>query len=154
MLCRYYLGLIGQQKDFFTQLPGSLSTSMDRWAGLPQPADGIGSLTSAYSSPPAQGHPATHWGNHQFSSNNSAATIDYNYIDPGTSSIQEIVDAVTEWFNQQQDIVAETASTFKTQVIEQVGSLSAGEILKRALAIISEALLESLCDGIADIADC
>jgi hypothetical protein len=147
----YYIQQLDTQQAFFQDLPNTLGAMLDTWSGLPQPAQSIASTTTAYDAVPGKSHPSTHWANNQLNSNGANANASYTYTDPGKSGIESVLHALTNWISQEKTIIVDAASQLQSQVFDQVGTLTVGEMLQRCVAIIVEGLLESICDAMANV---
>ncbi|MEU8148901.1 hypothetical protein [Nonomuraea sp. NPDC048901] len=135
-----------QVQNTFIQLQGYVNT----WADLPNdiPASLGGTTRSsamAAATPvPGQDSPQSNWGLHQLKSNatNSTTTAQPNQGVTGdvTATLQPLADAL----GREKDILELAFHSFKTDVIDKIDQLSFTQLVEQAIAIITDALLQSI----------
>ncbi|MEV2268379.1 hypothetical protein [Nonomuraea africana] len=135
-----------QVQNTFIQLQGYVNA----WAGLPNdiPASLGGtsrsSAMAAATPVPGQDSPQSNWGLHQLKSNaaNGTTTAQPNQGVTGdvTATLQPLVDALS----REKDILELAFHSFKSNVIDKIDQLSFTQLLEQAIAIITDALLQSI----------
>lgn len=117
-----------------------LQSEINNWAGLPQ----LGQTPSgsAVANPPLAGQnsaPAG-LGIHHFSGNLGNGTTGYSPLTPAESIFKDLIALITD----EETVISAACDQVKTQIVDQFGDLSVTDIIKRFLAILADALLETV----------
>jgi hypothetical protein len=125
---------------------------IDAWAGIPDniPPSLSGanlnssSSTASSNSVPGQNSPQSNWGMHHLKSNaaNGSTTAQPNkgIVGDIVAVIQPLVDAL----EREKEVFQAAFGSFKSDIIDKIHELSFAELIKAVVAIIADALLESI----------
>lgn len=133
-------------KDAFT----SIYNNIDTWAGIPNniPPDLSGNTmddTTRSSQPaPGQNSPQSHWGLHHLKSNaangSTTAQPDSGIMGALEGLLQPFIDAVS----QEEEIIEAAIQSLQTEIINQIHDLNWTQLAKALVAIIADALLQTI----------
>jgi len=122
-------------------------TYIANWAGIPPNippslSDSTKSGTAG-SNPPPSGldSPQSNWGVHHLKSNAASAGMSTNGgVPPDGDILQPLIDAI----DREKDVIESAFDSFKTDIIDKFDQLSFEQVVEAAIAIILDALLESV----------
>ena len=132
-------------RSSFTQVQGFI----DSWAGIPAdiPASLAGSTadgTSQSATPlPGQGSPQSNWGTHLLRSNAASGSMTGPIADLGNDALAAI-DALIAVIDREKDVLQAAADRLKSDLFDKFRDLSVAQIIEGFIAILSDALLQSL----------
>lgn len=125
-------------KDLFAELEGEIKT----WAALLPDAQGtVGGYASASAPKPGQGSPQAHWGVHQLKSNKAGADPKFVSSIPGGAELKQMLEDLSGVIRQEEATFATAIRNLQTQVVDEIKTLPAGEIVKRVVGIVLDVLL-------------
>ncbi|KAF9061100.1 hypothetical protein BDP27DRAFT_1489961 [Rhodocollybia butyracea] len=132
--------LESQVQSAFSQMQNTVSG----WAGLPSSGPTIGSQTSS-SSPQLSGSnsPQTNWALYQAKSNFSALTTTFSPATPNTSTIDRVLDQLQAVATQEESEVVTMINQIKSEIVDNIYTLTLNEVLQKFSAIISNLFLAS-----------
>jgi hypothetical protein len=122
----------------------SLQDTINTWARLPQPSQSLGGEVAAAGSPPGQSSPAANWGTHQLHSNASGATTTASTDEPDVSAFAAVFEDILAAIEQEGDDIKAAYTAIKTQIVDQLATLSVATIMERLFAIIADLVVETL----------
>jgi hypothetical protein len=126
-----------------TQLSTTLQDKINAWAGLPQPDQSLSSQTSL-GTVQGQNHPGANWGTHHLNSNAGSASTNYSPGNPDVSALDQVFQEVLNSIETEGKDIGNACQSIKTQIIDQLGTLSLGDIIKRLFGIIADLVVESM----------
>jgi hypothetical protein len=131
----------GELSDLFV----GLEDKLDAWAGLPSVSEGTVTGVSSASTPlPGQGSPRAHWGVHHIKSNMTAASTGFLPNVPGGSELEQLLGELWTLIQNEAATFETAIENLRTQVVDQITTLPAGEIVKRVIAIFLDVLLDTI----------
>lgn len=140
----YSLNQLKNTTDALKEMFAALEGEINQWAGLvPDTQQSIGEISSNSSPLPGQDSPQAYWGVYQTKSNVTAAVTDYQPQLGGGSTVEKLLKELLDVINEESGILTGTYEQLKTQIIDQLTTLSLTDIAKRLLAIISDLVLET-----------
>lgn len=133
-------------QDAFTSVQGYI----DAWAGIPDnipPSLSGTSLNSAARSAapvPGQASPQSNWALHHLKSNavNGSTTAQPNV--GVTGDIAAVLKPLLDALEREQEVFQAAFTSFKIDIIDKIRELSFVQVLKAVIAIIADALLQSI----------
>jgi hypothetical protein len=123
---------------------------LDAWAGvadnIPSSLSGITRSSALSSSPPVRGldSPQGNWGLYQLKSNAASSST---AAQPGKGLVGDIVSLLqplADALEREKDVFQAACGSFKSDIIDKVDELSVTQLMKALIAIITDALLESV----------
>jgi hypothetical protein len=150
---QYLAKCINGLGDARTQLQNSFSDAqnyVDQWAGIPNnipPSLSGSSLNSATASSqpvPGQNSPQSNWGIYHLKSNAAAGTTTAQ-PNPGVlGDLESILQPLLDALQREKDAFQAAYTRFKSDVIDQIHELSFEKLIEAVMAIIADALLQSI----------
>ena len=140
----YSIDNLATYKAGLITLCTTLQDTINGWAGLPQPSQSLGGEVAAAGSPPGQSNPAANWGTHQLHSNAPGATTTATTDEPDVSTFAAVFDDILAAIEQEGDDIKAAYTAIKTQIVDQLATLSVATIMERLLAIIADLVVETL----------
>lgn len=147
-IIKQYIAHSIQQIDVYktgiTNAFEDVEARLNEWAGLESLTDSLSEKSSSSSEVKGQNDPQSHWGNYHLkngvSSSNVDITTSYGVKPQLESLMQDLSQAITE----EEEIIKQAFDSLQSEVLEQIQNLSAGDIIKRIIAIIGDILIESV----------
>ncbi|KAF9069721.1 hypothetical protein BDP27DRAFT_1363075 [Rhodocollybia butyracea] len=131
--------LESQVQSAFSQLQNTVSG----WAGLPSSGPTIGSQTSSSSQLPGSNSPQTNWALYQAKSNFSASTTSFSPATPSSSAMDQILDQLQQMATQEESEVVTMVNQIKSEIVDNIYTLTPNEILQKLSGIIANLFLAS-----------
>lgn len=141
---------------------------VDTWAGL-VPDNNVSAASLSKNNAPPQGSstPQANYGAQHVKSSGSSAATSYSPAAPGSSVADQLMAALTEAFRSEEDNFKSAYKAIKTQVIDEIHTMTPLEAVKKVVAILFDLLLETvetltvaiidilaaLAEGVADFLD-
>ncbi|MFL5805626.1 MAG: hypothetical protein ACJ8CR_28295, partial [Roseiflexaceae bacterium] len=123
---------------------------VDAWAGIPDnippslSGTSLNSATGSSTPAPGQGSPQSNWGLHHLKSNaasgSTTAQPNKGVVGDITAVLQPLIDAL----EREKDVLQAAYSSFRIDIIDKIHELSVDQLIKAVIAIIADALLESV----------
>lgn len=146
----YAVSRLPEYKKSIDQTIDGIETKINQWAGLETVSGSIGGYSANTKALPGKDSPEANWGTHHLKSNAAAIKI----TAPGSlsaqaaaadsSSLKKLFDELIAALEREGKIFEKAIDTIKTQIADQIGTLDAGEIIKRLLAVLADTVLESI----------
>jgi hypothetical protein len=135
-----------QLKNMFTDV----QKYIDAWAGIPNnlPPSLTGSTldgSTASSQPgPGQNSPQSNWGLHHLKSNAASGTTTAQANSGVLGDVESVLQPLVDALAREQQVFTQTAGSFQSDIIDKLHQLSLSQIIDAVIAVITDALLESL----------
>ncbi|WP_425908362.1 hypothetical protein [Nitrobacter sp. TKz-YC02] len=141
---------------------------VDTWAGLvPDNNVSAASLSKNNAAPQGSSTPQANYGAQHVKSSGSSAATPYSPAAPGSSVADQLMAALTEAFQSEEHNFKSAYEAIKTQVIDEIHTMTPLEAVKKVVAILFDLLLETvetltvaiidilaaLAEGVADFLD-
>lgn len=140
----YSVEQISTYKTGITKAFEDVKTRLDQWAGLENLSGSLSEKSKNSNEMKGQNDPQANWGNYHLKNNVTTATTASN-INTGTNTqLSSLLETLKKAIAQEGTLFEEAFKQLQTQIIEQVPNLSAGEIIKRLIAIIGDLLVSSV----------
>ncbi len=121
-----------------------LEDKLDAWAALPPLSSGtVIGFASASTPRPGQDSPQSHWAVHHFKSNLDGASTSFMPTVPG-QSLEQSLSQLWQLVQSEESTFQRAFDDLETQVIDQLTTLSAGEIVRRMITIFLDVLLDTI----------
>lgn len=140
-------------KDELTTLSTDLQGNIATWTQIPPATQTLGGEVSAAGTPPGGGSPASTWGTHHLQSNAAAATTTYSAADADTTGLEDLMSQILQTIATEGKDIGAACAAIKTQVVDQICTLSASEIIKRLIGILADLVVETLVNLVIDVVD-
>lgn len=129
----------------------TLEGRINNISGLPDIPRSISSFSSDSPPPEAGNSPQANWGINQTKNNAERSDTDFDpkVDDPGL--LESLLLTLAETIEREGDIFAGAIDEIKTQIIDQLTSLSVTEIIKRILGVLSKIVLNTVENVILSI---
>lgn len=124
---------------------------IDAWAGLEGTGGSLASLVGA--TPPGRGSPQANWGLHQLKANVSAATTDFAAGFAVTDALRRLLGELLSALKREGAAFQRAYETIETQIVGQFEQLTAGEIIRRILAVLADVLVASASNVVVTTLD-
>jgi hypothetical protein len=134
-----------QVTQYFTEVQNFLAS----WAGIPAsiPADLTGATaagaTASATPPPGAGSPQSNFGIQQLKSNAVNGSVG-NYAGDLTSDMQASLSALEDAVSRELEVIQAALGSIKTNIIDKYNDLTTGQIIEAFVAILGDALLQSV----------
>jgi hypothetical protein len=139
----------GRRSDLQTAFT-SVESYIDAWAGIPNnippnlSGSSLDSATSSSQQAPGQNSPQSNWGLHHLKSNAKSGSTTAQTFKGITGNAAALLKPLGDALEREKEVFQAAATSFKSDVIDQVHQLSFEQLIERVLAIVADALLESL----------
>lgn len=117
---------------------------IDEWAGLKTTTGSLSQQAGAAGPVEGQNSPQSHWGVYHLQ-NNAGSTDPNVTVSPGTDPrLDGLLHNLSEAAGKEGDIFKKAFDTVEEQIVGQIATLSAGEVVARVLAVLADILVESV----------
>jgi hypothetical protein len=135
---QHAIGSLGQDKAAVTAAFTQLQTAIDRWADIPDFGPAAAGVTTD-DSYGAQHSAPGNLGLHHYKGNAANGVAAYQAPSPSEAIFQDLMTLL----EQEGDTLSGACNAIKTDIVDQFGTLSATDILKKFAAILTDTLLQS-----------
>jgi hypothetical protein len=146
---KYAIDGLSTTKSDLAGVFATLESEIDKWAGLP----GFGQTPSsnAAANPPLAGQNSApgNLGMHHFQGNCASGGTGYSPLTPAESILQDLINLIAD----EEGVIIGAFDQIKTQIIDQFSDLSLTAIVERLLAILADALLETVENVVLTLVD-
>ncbi len=145
---------LGSAKTDIRHAFADIKQKLNEWAGLPAIPASLSANAAAAGPMPGEDTPQANWGNYHMQ--NGAGSTGFNTkIVPATSpALEDMLKKLLSLIEEQGAIFKKAYDTLNTQIIGKLGTLSAGEIVKRIVAVMAELFIsstENIIIGVIDV---
>jgi len=120
-----------------------LQNAVNGWANLSSSGPAIGDQTLSSSQLPGYNTPQANWALHQTKSNSAASSTSYNPATPSSSAIDQILDQLQQMATQEESNVVTMVNQIKTEIIDNIYTLTPNEVMQKLGGIIATLLIDS-----------
>lgn len=139
---------IGSAKAHVENSFDGLEARIRDWASLQPSTQTIGSTQAVSGSVDGLDHPQSNWAMHHAQSNLTSATTPKTPTPPTYGALSKVLEDLVSFFEKEgKDFVA-VASDIKTQIIDQIASLSVVDVLKKLAALLANTVLDTVKNGV------
>lgn len=128
----------------------SVESYIDAWAGIPNnipsslTGSSLDSSTSSSQPGPGQNSPQSNWGIHHLKSNATSGSTTAQPFKGITGNAAAILQPLGDALEREKEVFQAAAASFKSDIIDQIHQLSFEQLIEKVIAIIADALLESV----------
>lgn len=134
----------GTYKKAMAEAFKDVKKRIDDWAGLKTTAGSLSGQTGAAGPVEGQNSPQSHWGVYHLQ-NNAGSSDPKITASPGTDpQLEQLLRSLDEAVGREGDIFEKAFNTVQTQILNQLATLSAGEVVARILGVLADILVESV----------
>lgn len=145
---KQYLAHSIQQIDTYkTDISGAfkdVEKRLNKWADLESLTGSLSEQSGSSSEMDGQNDPQSHWGTYHLKNNASSSNADVTASTGTSSQLEELMKTLSNAITEEGNIFQKAFYTLQTEVLDQIQNLSAGDIIKRIIAIIGDLLIESV----------
>ncbi len=134
----YAIGEIGTVRTQLKTVMITIEDKIDAWAGIPPIQDTANGTTKRHPAPEGTHGAPAHHGMHHLRGNMHRAQVSGSLPSHGDDLLQDLIALV----EKELDDITGAIQQFRTEVVDQLGTLSTREIMKRAVAIFVDTLLQ------------
>ncbi|HXE12468.1 MAG TPA: hypothetical protein VN633_10130 [Bryobacteraceae bacterium] len=149
----YALQNIGTYKGALQTAFTNVENAINQWAGLPPIPDSAGSSSKSGQRPQGSDSPQAHYGTYQAKSNVGSASSQYSPGFASGSTLEQLLNEFSTMLDREGDAFTNAYQSFKTDVVDQIASLSITDIIKKMLAIIADLVLETVENAVVSLVD-
>jgi hypothetical protein len=133
---------LASSKQTLQDIFNGLEDKVKSWGDIEDDGTTTGSVTAKAQRPKGHQSPQSNWGMHHLKSNagNGSATGD---LPPLDDTSDQPLQALGKMIDGEEQIIADMINNIKINVIDQIHTLSAAEIVKRIIANVLDVLLET-----------
>ena len=128
------------QADITTSFD-NLEKLIDQWAGLPPMTGSVGESSRTGPRPPGSSSPQAHYGTTQAKGNASGIVSDYSPSISSDSRLVDLLSTLETFLTSEETNVSEAFGRLKTEIIDNITTLSLTELLKKLIGILFGDLL-------------
>ncbi len=124
---------------------------IDSWAGLETTTGSLSEKSTIAGTCPGKDDPQANYGTYHLNKGAGDSKANTTIVNGVSNQLEALLDTLALAVETQGEIFEDAYHNFKTQVIDQIDTLSIGEILKRSIGIIGGVLIQSV-ENIIDTA--
>ncbi|SEW44626.1 hypothetical protein SAMN05428988_5817 [Chitinophaga sp. YR573] len=149
---QYCVDNISSYKQTLLDTLSTINEEIDQWANIPAVSDTIAGSNASSPSMPGKDSPQSHWALYHTKGNVAGASTTFDASFDGDALSLIIADLCTALENEEQNF-EDVLAALKTDVIDQIGTLSASELITNLLGIIANLLIDTVGNIIGTVMD-
>jgi hypothetical protein len=114
------------------------------FSGLESLGQSVSSVAGGASRIKGQDSPQANWGNHHLKSGMGSASATMSIPEAAGSELISLLNELAAAIEREGELFVAVAKTIKTEIVDKIGTLPAGEIVKRIVGVIGEILAASV----------
>ena len=138
-------------KQQVNQIFDGIQQRIDSWAGLTAQQGTLSGMSAQAGSVPGKNDPQSNYGIYHMKNGAGDASTNTSIVNGVANELDQLLQTLMNAVETEGEIFENAYNNFKTQVIDQIDTLSVGEVLKRSFAILADILIESV-ENIVDTA--
>lgn len=136
-------------KDEIEKLFKNIEHDINKWAGLPPISDSVSSISAASPPRPGQNSAQANWGKYHMNNNMNNSSGNFS---PPTHSGGSFVDKLIKLFKKEEKVFEDAIEELK-MLAKDAENLPLTDIIKRFVAILADALLETVKNALLIFVD-
>jgi hypothetical protein len=135
---------IDSYKDGVHEAFSDVETRINEWAELDLPGGSLSASATAAEPSKTTTDPQNNYGVYHMNNGTSSATTSANIIPTITDELSQLLSTLKGAIETEGDIIEGAYNTIKTQIIDQITTLSIDDIVKRLVAVLADVLVETV----------
>lgn len=144
---RYLENSIPQIDEFKKEVSAvftDIEKRIDEWAGLEDLQGNLSDKSKAAGPLPGKDSPQSNYGTYHLKNGMGDAQTNASLVLSAASELEQLLQTLAASIETEGAIFEKAFETIKTQIVDEASTLSAGEMVKRILAVIADVLIESV----------
>jgi hypothetical protein len=149
----YALKNIGACKGALQNAFNNVENAIKQWSGLSPIPDSAGSSSKSGQRPQGSDTPQAHYGTYQAKSNVGSASSQYSPGFASGSVLEQLLEDFSAMLDREGDVFTNAYQSFKTEIVDQIASLSITDVIKKMLGILADLVLETVENAVLSLVD-